>query len=154
MDIPVDEKIWDMALEMLETSSIIESGEHARDVADRINNRSTYGYEIKKHTDKAEEFVKQGKRSQAKAEYAKVIKILKRVRREAENIPDDDFSDWAVRVVHALDLTRHHAYSEISDAWKSGGHIKSATRMMVIKGIDDTISTIQIIMDKLDRKEI
>ena len=150
MNIPVDEKIWDMALEMLSNSFVTEKV-HARDAAYDLNIHATWGPDTVKHLKAGDRYAEQGKKAQAKAEYNKAIKIFEDAKKEAEKIPDDDFSDWGLRILHTLNIFRpkDHVFDTISDISRSGGHVKDVTRATIIKRIDEMVDLAQKEMNSL-----
>ena len=150
MNIPVDEEIWGMALEMLSNSFVTEKV-HARDAAYDLNIHATWGPDTVKHLKAGDRYAEQGKKAQAKAEYNKAIKILEDAKKEAEKIPDDDFSDWAIRFFNAFTF-KDQRYSSVSDFWRSGGHIKTATRTLFIRDLNTFIRMTKDVIRDLDKE--
>ena len=138
----VDDKIMEMALEMLEAST-----GHARDAAYKVTSSKKVS-EFDKHWENARYLAKNGKISQSKTEYRMTIKSLRELRADAQKIPDDDFSDWGLRILHTLNIFRpkDHVFDTISDVSRSGGHVKDVTRATIIKRIDE--------IDDLAQKEM
>lgn len=141
----VDDKIMEMALEMLEAS-----GAHARDAAYKVTSSQKVN-DFDEAWEQARKFADQGKTKQAKDKYRETIKCLRELRTEAQKIPDDDFSDWSRRILNTLNIFRKkdHVFDTISDVSMTGGHVKDVTRASIIQRIDSMISQAQREMNQL-----
>lgn len=140
MDIPVDDKIMEMALEMLSVISVTEVA-FGQGVQTLMSKEAKAGDNAIREARK----FKKTDPKKAKAKYKEAITHYEKLRNEAKKIDDEDGWDW---VINLCIKPMYMLFYQMLDTGQIS--FKGLTRNHTIKIIDDCIAATRREMEKLN----